>query len=715
MDEPDTDLIYTKNDQFNIKPIIDEKIEELVISDHSLIKKDKSLSKKASELYINYKKQWLDDFDELDNYNYNEINRHSFILKLIQRNLKITSNDNHEQILEKTDKVLDNIITLKSYLNEGGNLVSEDYDFEDRSEIKFNINRIYECLEYSKKLLKSFTFVEKIQDEFYDNGANDDTDIDKIHIIDFYHSELKNSNEEVSKLYFYFLRELYCNNYRRKRNTNEKCDDADIYKPRLIKDEKTNKYYNTHSYERLYKVSDFLYKKCSREENNNIFMIINNKYGGNPNQIRDFLSNTQDSYFLDIIKNRNVFSFKNGVYINKMYDEEKDLYYDIFYSYTNQQYDIKKYLGNKVSCNYINENFEYIYEEDWYNIKTPNFQKILDTQWIDEEEYEEICRITYMLIGRLLYNLGDLENWQIMPFLKGLAGTGKGTLIKLIQLIYDYNDVGVMSSNIEKQFGLAPLINKLAIVAPEVDENFGLNQAQAQSMISGESVSYAIKNKSSQTIYEWNVPLIFAANVFPNWNDNSGSLQRRMIILNFCKIVSEDEKDPELVNKLKKELPLILQKISKAYLYYVNHYKNQDIWKVMPKFIHRGKLDIAKNTNNLYSFIDESNIIYNKNYYITFELFNRYYMEYCIANKQKNKTLSEDVYLKAFDLIGKINKTKIKVYDTTTNSYQCMAEFVNGDKIENYELSKKFITGLTFKDYLDEYDSIKIITDIKRK
>ena len=48
--------------------------------------------------------------------------------------------------------------------------------------------------------------------------------------------------------------------------------------------------------------------------------------------------------------------------------------------------------------------------DNWYNIPTPYLQSILDFQFNEQEEHEDICRWMYILIGRMLYDVGDLDD-----------------------------------------------------------------------------------------------------------------------------------------------------------------------------------------------------------------------------------------------------------------------------------------------------------------
>ena len=60
----------------------------------------------------------------------------------------------------------------------------------------------------------------------------------------------------------------------------------------------------------------------------------------------------------------------------------------------------------------------------------------------------------------------------------------------------------------------------------------------------------------------------------------------------------------------------------------------------MPLFIKKCKLDIAKNTNNMYTFMTESDLIFDNNYYLPFNKFEDYYTEFCMLKKIKSKNIN---------------------------------------------------------------------------
>ena len=115
----------------------------------------------------------------------------------------------------------------------------------------------------------------------------------------------------------------------------------------------------------------------------------------------------------------------------------------------------------------------------------------------------------------------------------------------------DLEDVRTLSNNIEKKFGLWSIHDGFMFISPEVKGDLALEQAEFQSIVSGEDVSIARKNEKALSM-TWNVPGILAGNEVPNYRDNSGSVLRRLVTWNFARQVAEP--DPQLDGKLEGKL-----------------------------------------------------------------------------------------------------------------------------------------------------------------
>jgi hypothetical protein len=416
------------------------------------------------------------------------------------------------------------------------------------------------------------------------------------------------------KLTLYILDRLQAEHYTR-------------YKGSCCKEIMTPSNYSTRAWENVMEIKEFVYSQIQKETKYDMWQNSTAK-AGNISECIKFMSVCKDIQFPEIKKDRNIWSFRNGIYNGRL---------DKFYKYGSVD-DVPV-----VSCKYFDLDFMECPPDDWYEIPTPYFQSILEYQKFDED----VCRWFYVFAGRLCFDLNTIDCWQVIPFLKGIAGSGKSTLItKALKKFYETEDVKTLSNNMEKKFGLSSIHDCLMFIGPEVKGDLALEQAEFQSMVSGEDISIAVKNEKAIT-KEWRTPGILAGNEVPNWKDNSGSIQRRIVTWNFTKQVLNA--DPKLEDKLEMELALILQKCVKAYLDYTSKYGNQDVWNVLPHYFTEMRRKIASTTNSLVHFLGSEKIIYASNLFVPQKVFVTSFMSHCQENNLlRPRGFNEDTYAAPF-------------------------------------------------------------------
>jgi len=318
--------------------------------------------------------------------------------------------------------------------------------------------------------------------------------------------------------------------------------------------------------------------------------------------------------------------------------------------------------------------------DDWYNIPTPFLQSIFDYQEFDED----VSRWLYVFIGRLMFNLGELDNWQVALFLEGVAGSGKSTITKIVKKFYETCDVGVLSNNIEKTFGLGSLKDKLLFLAPEIKSDLRLEQSEFQLLIEGGDMQLPIKHKESHYI-EWKIPGLFAGNEPPDYTDNSGSISRRLVVAKFNKKVMN--KDSDMDRKLTEELPSIMKKAACAYLSAVNNFKGKDFWSSLPKYFRDTQQDMAQNTHALEHFISSGKVIFGENLYVREKIFVQAFNEHCRECNLDRHKFTTDYYLGVFGNYNISLKKNLKLKypnapsgKTYTGSFIYGLDLVNDDE-----------------------------------
>ena len=294
--------------------------------------------------------------------------------------------------------------------------------------------------------------------------------------------------------------------------------------------------------------------------------------------------------------------------------------------------------SSRAACTYFDLEFEdRAGTARWQDIPTPALQAILDYQ-----EFEPaVCEVAYVMIGRTLYEVGERDGWQVIPFFKGQAASGKSTIVlKVCAEFFDRCDVGILSNNIEKKFGLSAFHDKLLFVGPEVKRDLALEQAEFQSMVSGEDVQVNIKHVRAKAV-QWRVPGALAGNEVPNWCDNASSIVRRIVLFQFDRSVVQQ--DSQLGAKLHAEMPSILQKCNRAYLDWARRFGGQNLWNHLPAYFKRQQDSLRQATNSLEAFLSSGKLRFGAELYMPLALFNRMYTERCRQAGLTKRSLTRQV------------------------------------------------------------------------
>jgi hypothetical protein len=451
--------------------------------------------------------------------------------------------------------------------------------------------------------------------------------------------EVENSTP-FQKCLLYSLDQTYKAGYRR-------------YKGQCCEEIKTIEGHRTRAWQAKFTIEQFVYSLAQKDDNFEVWKNFTSR-GTVFRDVIDNMSKCIDAQFPEITKRRHVWSFRNGVFVGKEWIPDRGVYDCCFYSYDSQEF--RCLDPTIIACKYFDQQFDdFSHIERWQDIPTPWFDSILKYQNFEDD----VCDWAYVMGGRLCYDVGELDGWQVIPFFKGIARSGKSTLItKVFKKFYENEDIGTLSNNIERKFGLSAIKDSFMFIAPEVKGDLALEQAEFQSMVSGEDVSVAVKNKTAVSI-EWNVPGVLGGNEVPNWKDNSGSVLRRILPWNFAKQVRDA--DPQLDEKLNRELPIILLKCVKAYLDYSNKYKNKDIWNVVPEYFKKIQKQVAMVASTLHNFLESTNIIYGKELFVPQKLFVQVFNQHCQANNLGKHKFNQDFYA------GPFSSRDIEVRDEVVN------------------------------------------------
>lgn len=396
----------------------------------------------------------------------------------------------------------------------------------------------------------------------------------------------------------------------------------------------------------------------------------------------EYLGSMYDSEFPFISIDRHVFSFRNGIYFcatrtfrpytSGALDWGVDSHINALDDIDRDNMARKRgFFGTSgctnASANYFNVEFNDYNDQVranpdfWFEgIQTPAFSKLMDDQNVPIPAQ----KVVYGLVGRLFYEVGELDDWQIILWFLGYANSGKSTICKVAQLFYQPEDVAVISNNIEEQFGLGSVYDKLIFMAPEVKKDFRLNQAEFQSMVSGEKMSIARKFKDAAGVM-FKVPGLLAGNDMPNWMDNSHSVVRRIALVHFAKTIVRV--DGEIKKRLREQVGELIAKCNIAYHMMLESYGSKGVWENLPAYFHKTQNNLKAKTHPMYHFLKSEQLVFGKDHCIALEDFKALFNDHVRKNNLKRVAWTEELY-------------EVPLYDHKLVQ-EMREEFRSGDKI----------------------------------
>ena len=573
---------------------------------------------------------------------------------LIIQALKVSTTDKIET-LQKTfhthiSEIVDTLNVLKK----------ENCDFE----IIVRVNRILEMAYYACNSFVGMVRMGEIMDHANDYRDNTDANLFRFRAIDM------SENTRYQNFLLYILDIFYKHNYARY--------NGEVYQSIFVENVDENgkmQVYNTCAWQRVGSISDIIYKHICKETNYDQFLNVTSR-SDTVRAAQEFLSQCVDSQFPALERNRHVFSFYNGIYIANANNGET---HGLFVRYDSNDFANYKHL---VSAKFFPYDFVYENEKHWENINTPVFDSIFQHQQIPAD----VMKWIYALTGRLIYNLDDLDGWQIVLFVQGQAGTGKSTYANNVcKEFYEEEDVGIMSNNIQTKFGLSDLVDKLIYVAPEIKRDFSIEQGEFQSIVSGEKVTVNVKFKQCR-FEHWKAPGVLAGNECPDFIDNAGSIQRRMITVRFTQKVRKG--DLQLGKKLKKEMGALIAKCNMAYRELALSYGRDNIWTVLPSYFIETQQELARSTNPLIHFLLSELVTLDPKKFIPEKIFVQAFNDHCKENNYAKHRFNPDFYMGPFAQYGiKVERNTRKLYNGRNRSgtYIIGVDLADLEAVEDFE------------------------------
>ena len=427
--------------------------------------------------------------------------------------------------------------------------------------------------------------------------------------------------------------------------------------------------HDSHAWEACESIKDFIYSVTNKEVNFDMWANLTRGNRVLENAVQ-YLSNCRDPQFPKLTKDRRFLAFKNGIYQTKWQRDARGAWTGRFVPYCDPGFAVK-IPDHVVACKFFDQDFVDHATSDWYAIPTPALQQVLDCQ----QYPEDVSRWMYVFIGRLMYEMNDVDRWQKMPFLEGQAATGKSTLLMHVcKNLYAREDVGVLSNNIEKKFGLSAFASKYLFIAPEVREDLGLDQAEFQSMVSGEDMSIAVKFGLAEQV-QWRVPGILAGNQIPKWRDSAGSIARRLVVFNFAH--KPECIDTTLGDRLHAEMPAIVLKCNTAYLNAAHDVGRDNLDLHLPAYFKETNKELSQEVNSVRHFLSSGQLVFGDDAAMPMTEFKKMYNDHCRDNGFAAERMNKSNYSGPFDERGINVRCETRVWRSIPKSGQWVIGLVD--------------------------------------
>ena len=180
----------------------------------------------------------------------------------------------------------------------------------------------------------------------------------------------------------------------------------------------------------------------------------------------------------------------------------------------------------------------------------------------------------YACKGRLFYEVGEFDTYETTLFFEGVGGCGKTTIMKAEQAFWPPHLRGILSPNMQPQFGMSSVCKKRVVFCNEVSADLSIVQEEWQTACSGEIGSYAVKF-GSPIVMKWIAPMFWIGNGFPTKFKNlQGQVSRRLAGVLMAHPVTN--RDGGIINRIYAKLGMLQRKQVLAYFEFVRIHGSTD-------------------------------------------------------------------------------------------------------------------------------------------
>ncbi|PLR36739.1 DNA primase [Chimaeribacter californicus] len=168
------------------------------------------------------------------------------------------------------------------------------------------------------------------------------------------------------------------------------------------------------------------------------------------------------------------------------------------------------------------------------------------------------------ILAALFMVLANRYDWQMFLEVTGPGGSGKSVMAAIATLLAGKdNTTSATIDTLESSRDRASVVGFSLIILPD-QEKWSGDGAGIKAITGGDAVAIDPKYRDA---YSAHIPaVILAVNNNPmRFSDRSGGVSRRRVILPFPDAIPANERDPQLLNKISQELPVIVRHLMQRF------------------------------------------------------------------------------------------------------------------------------------------------------
>ncbi|HDR2375803.1 TPA: toprim domain-containing protein [Enterobacter asburiae] len=188
----------------------------------------------------------------------------------------------------------------------------------------------------------------------------------------------------------------------------------------------------------------------------------------------------------------------------------------------------------------------------------PNFWR-----WLDRAAGSRADKLD-VILAALFMVLANRYDWQLFLEVTGPGGSGKSILAEIATMLAgEDNATSATIETLESPRERAALIGFSLIRLPD-QEKWSGDGAGLKAITGGDAVSVDPKYRDA---YSTHIPaVILAVNNNPmRFTDRSGGVSRRRVIIHFPEQIAPEERDPQLKDKIARELAVIVRQLMQKF------------------------------------------------------------------------------------------------------------------------------------------------------